>query len=486
MRLTVKLIIALSLAILFVLGVNAFVRINREAALFEDDMRKDSALMGRSLAGAVSRIWTTVGEAEALDLVENADERESYVKVRWLWLEEPGAEQLDAAARRHLAEGKVVVLKAPDPRDGELSLFTYVPVSLPDARPAAIELGESLSAEKEYLRKTILQAVIATLVLVLVCALLALAVGIVFVGRPVRALVEQARRIGAGDLAISQSPPGKDEIGELGKEMNAMCERLSEARAHLEAETTTRLATQEQLRHADRLTTVGKLAAGIAHEVGTPLNVITGHAQLVTEEYPPESGAYENVVIIAEQAHRVTAIIRQLLDFARQRTLCKSSQELGEITSRVSTLLTPMAQKHKVVIEVADSSESTSALIDAGQIQQVVTNLVVNGIQAMTAGGTLVVGSERVTRKDPDELSGAAREFGTIYVQDQGPGIAAADLPRIFEPFFTTKEVGDGTGLGLSVAYGIVKEHGGFIDVSSVLREGTRFTVYLPLQPIDE
>lgn len=479
MRLTLKFIVALTLAIFVVLGVNAVVRIDREAKLFEDDIRQDSSLLGTTLAGAIERIWTTVGEDEALDLVEDADAKQNHIAMRWVWLKKVGQEAplLTRSALARLAEGKVVIIRGTLQPGPSQSAYTYVPVSLPDGRAAALELRESLAPERRYRKKSIVHAIVTTSVLVLLCGLLAMALGILFVGRPVRRLVDQARRIGAGDLAPSEARGGGDEIDELAREMNAMCERLLEARMRLESETASRLATLEQLRHADRLTTVGKLAAGIAHEVGTPLNVITGHAQLVTEEYPPDSPAHENVVIIAEQAHRVTAIIRQLLDFARQRTLRKSSHDLRAIACQVAALLAPIAQKHKVSINVADSEDEIRTAVDAGQLQQVVTNLAVNGIQAMSAGGSLVLGTLRANKTPPE--GGAEHRYAAIYVEDSGAGIAKEDLPRIFEPFFTTKEVGDGTGLGLSVAYGIVKEHGGWIDVQSTPHKSTRFTVYL-------
>ena len=481
MRLTRRFIIALTCAILVVLGINAFVRVQREANLFDKDMRRDSRLLGRTLAATVVRIWTTVGAVEALDLVDDANVRESHVAIRWLWLDEElpaaAATVLSVESRRALIAGQEVALTGPSPAGGK-SLYTFVPVSLPDDRPAAIELRESLAAERDYVSQTIFQAVVATGTLVIVCGLLASILGVLFVGRPVRRLVEQARRIGAGDLSTQVAPARRDEIGELAREMNGMCERLVTAREELEAEIGARLATQEQLRHADRLTTVGKLAAGIAHEVGTPLNVITGYAQLVRDEYPDGSTAHDNAIIIAEQAHRVAHIIRQLLDFARRRTPQKTSRDLRELAQQVASLLESLAHKRKVAIEVANPEEPLFALVDAGQIQQVLTNLVVNGIHAMSDGVVTIELGRESRRPKP---AAPVAELARITVEDRGRGIPEAILPRIFEPFFTTKDVGEGTGLGLSVAYGIIAEHGGWIEVESELGRGSRFAVFLPL-----
>jgi signal transduction histidine kinase len=417
--------------------------------------------------------------------VGDANQRESHVLIRWIWLDEPhanGHPVLAPASRDALRAGGDVVIKAPSPDGKGTSVCTYAPLQAHSERFAAIELCESLAAEHNYVRQTIVQAAVATGSLVFLCSLLAAGLGIFFVGRPVRRLVDQARRIGAGDLSLSPLPRGRDEIATLAKEMNTMCMRLTEARTRLEAETATRLATQEQLRHADRLTTVGKLAAGIAHEVGTPLNVITGHAQLIRDEYPQTEAAHQNALIIGKQVHRVAEIIRQLLDFARARPPRKETHDLVAIARHVLALLDPLAQKSGVTLELAVPDGEISAEVDAGQIEQVLTNLVVNGIQAMRSGGALSVAVERGAAVGTGPQEPGEGNWARLRVQDGGVGINPQSLERIFEPFFTTKEVGEGTGLGLSVAHGIIKEHGGWIDVRSEIGSGSCFVVHLPLE----
>jgi two-component system NtrC family sensor kinase len=261
-----------------------------------------------------------------------------------------------------------------------------------------------------------------------------------------------------------------------------MSERLESAGRRLELETRERLSTLEQLRHADRLTTVGKLASGIAHELGTPLNVITGHAQLITEDAAAGDGAHENAAVISQQAQRVAAIIRQLLDFARRRTPQKASHDVAAIVRQAAALFAPLAQKQGVVLEVRSQADELRGMVDPEQVKQALLNLVLNAIQAMPDGGRVWLRVGRVTLKPPAEHGGPQAPYLCLEIADSGRGIPDHLVKRIFEPFVTTKDPGEGTGLGLSVAHGIAIEHGGWIDAESEIGRGSSFFLYLPLE----
>ena len=484
MKLTRKLTIALAFAILVVLGIDASLEVERKAQLFEGAIRRDTQLLSRTIAASAARVWTTAGENQARDLVENANEQQSDVSIRWVSLQAPrgnpkGPEVPPEIIRPLIAAGAGTI-RWRAPGDATDSLYTYYPIAIP-LPERAIEVRESLEPERAYVRHTILRGAVTTAVLVALCTAVAMVIGVFFVGRPVRRLVDQARRVGQGDLSPRLSLTQRDEIGQLADEMNAMCDRLSETRERLDSETTARMAALEQLRHADRLTTVGKLAAGLAHEIGTPLNVITGYAQLIADECPEDSGAHRNAGIIAQQAERVAAIIRQLLDFARRRSPNPSRQDLCALARETTDLLGSLAHKHHVslVLETPGSPVWTRA--DPGQMKQALTNLVVNGIQSMPkGGGTVTVTVAERRGAPPAGIEGLPGDYPCLEVRDQGSGISRDDLDRIFEPFFTTKEVGEGTGLGLSVSYGIVREHRGWIDVDSVPGAGTLFRIFLP------
>ncbi|XXX75524.1 HAMP domain-containing sensor histidine kinase [Sorangium sp. So ce134] len=483
MKLARKLTLALVFGVFLVLALSAYVQIRREARIFENDVQRDHHAMGRALAAAVTGVWRSEGPARALRLVEDANERERQVDIRWVWLDE----QADEAHRPRLApellvavsQGQAVVHRIP--REGADVLVTCVPVPVTGGRAGALELSESLAGARRTIRSMILSTTVTTAALTLVCGLLTTSLGVGLVGRPMRTLIDQARRIGAGDLSRRLSLHQEDEIGELGREMNAMCDRLAAANQKLESEAIARLAALQQLRHAERLATVGKLASGIAHELGAPLQVIAGRARMLVDRDVSGDEVPANGQIILEQSQRMTQIIRQLLDFARRRSVEKQETPLRSVLRSTFTMLRPLAEKQGVtILQEGDTSELV-VHADADQLQQALTNVVVNAIQAMPSGGTLAVGV-RVERASPpaDQGGGAEGDYIALSVHDEGEGMPADVLEHIFEPFFTTKPVGEGTGLGLSVAYGIIKEHGGWIHVDSQVGSGSRFTMFLP------
>ncbi|MBI2377675.1 MAG: HAMP domain-containing protein [Deltaproteobacteria bacterium] len=478
MRLTAKLSLALSLAILLVLGAHAFVRVRREVQLFERDMRRDHHLLGRTVAGAAARAWLTAGEPAALDVVRDANERESNVTIRWVRPDAPADSPLRPRVEIDLIWSNArFEVRRGDEEDVE-TLYTYVPVGLPSGEPAAVEIAESLDVERDYVKGSIRNSAIATAVLFLLCSAIALGLGAYFVGRPVRRLVEQARRIGSGDFEARIDLRQHDEIGQPASEMNSMSRRLAASRDHLEVEARARIQAVEQLRHADRLMTVGKLAAGIAHEMGTPLNVITGYAELIGQDFPPGSAGHEGARVIRQQADRLAGIIRQLLDFARQRSPRRTAVDVRTVVRRTVALLRPMAEKQGISVELVEPSSEVTAEIDAFQFDQLLSNLVVNAIQATHPGGAVTIGLETGSYR-----GGAGPERSAevrLFVLDDGVGIPEENKARIFEPFFTTKEPGEGTGLGLPVAHGIVSEHGGWIEVTSQLGQGSCFSIYVP------
>ncbi|HXV60477.1 MAG TPA: HAMP domain-containing sensor histidine kinase [Vicinamibacteria bacterium] len=481
MKLARKLTLALIFGILIVLAGNSAIRVRREIALFENDSRRDSLLIGRMLAGSVARIWPTVGWQQALELVEDANQRESTVRIRWIWLDvppgQPGGPDVPPPRGDVGQPSDSPFVRVASDGEDPGALYTYVPVAVPGERVGAIEVRDSMLNQRLYIRRTLVQALIATSVLVTLCGGVAMGLGVALVGRPVSQLIAQARSIGRGDLSRRLELRQRDEIGELAREMNSMSELLDRANRTAAEEASARITAIEQLRHADRLSTVGRLAAGIAHELGTPLNVVMGRAQLILRAHSTERGTFDNATIIIEQARRMTAIIRQLLDFARRGESRKTLERIVTIARQTAGMLQSIAAKSAVSLLV-DGDEALMADVDGGQIQQAITNLAMNGIQAMPTGGRLTISvTRRTTPGSPPDREG---NYVCILIRDEGSGMPADVRERIFEPFFTTKESGEGTGLGLSVTYGIVQEHGGYIDVESEPGRGSCFSVFLP------
>lgn len=238
-----------------------------------------------------------------------------------------------------------------------------------------------------------------------------------------------------------------------------------------------RLAEERLVRSA-KLAAVGEIAAAVAHELNNPLTTVTGFSELVRDALPEDAPERKDVDLVLAEAQRARTIIRRLLDFSRQSELLRVDTDLNEIITMVVQMIHHMAQTANIEVQMALWGDIPTVRVDRNQIQQVLLNLLHNGIQAMPDGGKLLVETLVEHRED-------LRWLG-IRVTDTGMGIAEEDLAKIFEPFFTTKPTGQGTGLGLSVSYSIISEHGGYIDVSSQVGEGSVFTIWLPVQREDE
>ncbi len=234
-----------------------------------------------------------------------------------------------------------------------------------------------------------------------------------------------------------------------------------------------RLAEERLVRSA-KLAAVGEMAAAVAHELNNPLTTVTGFAELILESMEEGSPEYEDMSLVLSEAQRSRSVVRRLLDFSRQSELLRVDTDLNEIISTVLQLVHHLAQTENVQVRMELWGDIPPIRADRNQIQQVILNLVHNAIQAMPEGGELIVASLMEEREGQPWLG--------IRVKDNGIGIDEADLPQIFEPFFTTKPSGQGTGLGLSVSYSIVSEHGGYIDVSSTKGTGSVFTIWLPAE----
>jgi signal transduction histidine kinase len=416
--------------------------------------------------------------AEALIARRNQGDR---VTIRWAALDVPPTDKravdLPPESIADLRQGRPVrVIRG---SGSAARLFVYRPFAGQQPVHDLAEASESLAPIQERQQRRIAGILVESGVILALAAASALVLGYRLVGRPVQALAAQARRIGGGDLSQRLELAGHDELSELAAEMNLMSERLLQARDRLAAESSAKLAAVEQLRHADRVVTVGRLASGVAHELGTPLNVVSGHGSLIASAVGSREDDRDSARVIVEQAARMTAIIRQLLGFARREPPRLESAELASVVDRTVNMLASLATQRQVEICVAPAAGPTRVRMDEGQIQQVIANLVLNAIQAMPKGGRVDIELAETYTAPPRGGSGP-RGYLCLTVADRGLGIAPGNLPHIFEPFFPTKGVGEGTGLGLSVCYGIVEEHGGWIAVDSTVGSGSRFSVYLP------
>ena len=301
------------------------------------------------------------------------------------------------------------------------------------------------------------------------------------VSRPITKLLGGIDDVAKGDLSHVILSERDDEIGALATRFNEMTFSLRESRAETQRQNEDKLALEQRLGQTEKLATLGQLAAEIAHEVGTPLNVIAGRARSIQRKSRDPEAIEKNAGIIAEQTARITRIIQRLLDFTRRKVGAASPAEvnLNDIAASTIELLAGQFASARVRVRLERTGQGARVAGDSDRLQQVLINLLLNAVQAMPDGGALVVETSTVRRSRPG-LDGAEQDFVTIAVADTGVGIPAEIKDRIFDPFYTTREGRGGTGLGLAVVSGIVKEHDGWIDVEDGRPAGTVFRVYLP------
>jgi signal transduction histidine kinase len=232
-------------------------------------------------------------------------------------------------------------------------------------------------------------------------------------------------------------------------------------------------AAENRLVQAAKLAAVGEMAAGIAHELNNPLTTVSGFAELVLEEIPRDAGYRAELEMVLREARRASDVVRRLLDFSRQGERTRTRANLGEIVEDVVALTRHLIHTSGVDMNLEVGKDLPWVSFDRNQMKQVFLNLIHNALQAMPNGGALTISARTRQREN--------RSWVVVAVCDTGVGMSATDQERIFEPFFTTRADSGGTGLGLSVTYGIVSDHGGLIDVESEPGQGTTFTVWLPL-----
>lgn len=278
-------------------------------------------------------------------------------------------------------------------------------------------------------------------------------------------------------LALPEAPASRcDDIGRLASEVDARNGKQGAAQRTADAH----LAALEQLRHTDRILTLGLLASSVAHELGNPLNVVELRAQMIASGATTSlADARHHATIIVEQAQRMDRIINEVLSFARRRSGKKQNVNVVDVVQSAIALSAQTAKKRNVAVRLDVPTTAVDVQGDPEKLLQIVLNLVLNGAQAMS-GGVLTVRVRDACRSRENAPHGPVEHYACIEVIDDGVGIPVEVLPMIFEPFFSTKGADEGTGLGLSIARGIAEEYEGWISVESEPGHGASFSVYLP------
>lgn len=341
-------------------------------------------------------------------------------------------------------------------------ITAYEPITDPDGQIIGVLYVGLLRAPFAQRHLLLVGGFLALVLLATVASLLLIVVVTKLVLRPLVHIIAMQRKVAAGDLAARVAVAASGEMGELCREINQMAAALQERERQLEQ------ATRRQIGRSEQLASVGRLAAGVAHEINNPLTGVLTFACMLREKENMDPQDRQDLDLIVRETTRAAGIVRGLLDFARERPSAKAPMDVNDVIRRTMRLLGNQSAFHNIVV-VEDLADGLPAIDgDANQIQQVFLNLSLNACEAMPEGGTLLLSTS------------CENESVVVRVTDTGCGIKREHLDQIFEPFFTTKPVGKGTGLGLSVSYGIVRQHGGTLEVESAAGKGSTFAATFP------
>ena len=303
------------------------------------------------------------------------------------------------------------------------------------------------------------------------------------VSTPVSLLAKGMERVAGGDLDYHLDIITKDEIGELAQAFNAMTTDLKKAKNELvewgntlekkvQEKTEAIHRAQAQLIHSEKLASLGRMAAGVAHEINSPLTGIVTFGYLLQKKFPPGSQEREDIDVIIDQAHRCSNIIKGLLGFARASAAEKAATNINDVLHSSLNIVRNKADFFNIKFITDFDASLARVRADASQLQQVFLNMIMNAADAVEGKGTVTITTRNIKDNGNDLVE--------IEFRDTGGGIQDENVEKLFEPFFTTKPVGKGTGLGLAVSHGIIQEHGGKVFVKTKLGEGTSFFIRLP------
>lgn len=284
---------------------------------------------------------------------------------------------------------------------------------------------------------------------------------------PIQRLIKASQEVTEGSLAPEIGPISRSEIGVLQKAFRDMISAMGRRR----------MESQNRLIMSEKQASVGRLAAGVAHEVNNPLTGVLTYTHMLLRRKDIDEEVRADLQTIAEATERVRKIVKGLLDFSRQTTPDREKVDVNELVASTVALMENQALVKGVEVKVAPGENLSPVNMDKNQFQSVLLNILINGLDATKAGDTITI-----TATNSNLVNEAGQEGVEISIRDTGCGIPPEHLNKLFDPFFTTKEVGHGTGLGLAVSQGIVQRHGGSIRVQSQVGKGSTFIIWVPLE----
>jgi two-component system, NtrC family, sensor kinase len=483
MRLFSKIYTFLLIGLVAILVIEGNIHYEWAIRQFDRNMMEQAETTGRIIAGMVARVWLEAGADQAWACIADASRAEPRMTFSWLWFDE--ATSVWARANQPTPAlvpwGTATSFIAIDDQHRQRR-FTLVATEVPGDRQGGLLISQSMQPLADYSRKMLIRTLLITVLLALTSALIIYLFIYFKIHQPLEQLSRKAIEIGRGNLAADLDLKGENELVSLARAMNDMCTRLLIAKEKIHFEYLARLKTLEQLRHTEKLSTIGQISAGIAHEMGTPLNVVDGRAKMIISEALEKAEIVRCAEIIRNQAEKMTRIIRQLLDFSRKKKAGpKTRENLAELVHQVFQLLRPIAARQQIDLHMRSAPDSRlHSRVDAQQIQQVLMNVILNGIQASPVGSHVLVELTNTMLKSMIHTDDQLREYIRIEVLDEGSGIPEHLFAEVFTPFYTTKQIGLGTGLGLSISRELLEEHGGWIEVKNRSVQGAHFSIFLP------
>ncbi len=478
MSINTKLVLLLTLAVGLVMLTASFLSLRQREAALESALRDELRAHAITLQIALEENYQNGRIAEAQKLIDRLRENSRVYGV--LLFDETGslrsASQIETETDFRQPPELAEVLRTGEPVEfirpieNRKFLSIILPLRLAAEKRGAVEIVKPLALIEADIARARINRLSTTLLLLATIFLVVYLVLRQSLSLPILALLGGARALGNGDLSHRVSVPRTgDEIARLAIEFNRMADNLAAERQTLQVEAENRLNLEKELRHSERLASVGRLAAGIAHELGAPLNVIDARAeQLLEKPDAPREKQIKNLTIIRKQSSRITHIIRQLLNLARPYNLRFESINIADL---IESATEEIKTNEMTKIEFVAQKKLTISG-DPDYLQQVFVNICRNALQAMNESGILKIETSDVTRFD--------KKYVAVKISDTGKGIAAENLEKIFDPFYTTKDIGEGTGLGLAVSRRIVEEHGGAIEAANNVDGGASFTILLP------
>lgn len=483
MHIATRISASFAAAAVVMFGASGALLVDTESRDLHTALQRELFLLGRSVGLAAEN---ALRDRQIQDVRETMTKLERLDPTVDLLLYDPsGAVQVSSHGSRRTRDTDAASEQA---MRGLRASFTLVPPDDPAAAvlglPLQLDDGElagalvvvrPLDELLRDLRETRTAVGGAVLFFAALAALLAHLIGRRYIGRPLVQVGEAMRSVRAGDLTTGVDARASDEIGALVTEFNAMVEELRLAREELEEQAEARRRMVRALQEADKLVTIGQLSAGLAHEIGSPLQVLNGRARALRRKLDDPERVLHHADVIVEQTDRIARIVEQLLEFARRRPSRTARIVLAEPVSAVLELLAVEARRRGVTLTLTVDEGLPPVDADPDQMQQVVLNLVNNALQSIDGEGAIELRlSEGVTAADTP-----GQRCVCIEVRDTGAGVPGAVLPHLFEPFFTTRASKGGTGLGLAVVKSIVQDHGGTVSVESS-PGGSTFIVELP------